>query len=337
MKKLTIPALVISLLFFLSCPASKDTDSPICMDTEKSKTLYKLTKIDSIKRCGTMEVLEKHMARTPTLKSRMDTIEKQCQAFIELRKTGKITDLDTITIPTIVHVIYNKDQENICDDQIISQIKVLNQDFSKTNPDINQIPEEFAGLSKNTRIRFELDSIIRKSSTRTEWGTDDQMKFSSNGGSDVIDSSTKLNIWVCNIGGGILGYAQFPGDDPATDGIVISPQFFGTKGFISPPFDKGRTTTHEVGHWLNLRHIWGDGNCSFDDFVDDTPLSDGPNFGCPQYPTVRCNSNDMTMNYMDYAEDACMYMFTEGQKDRMRAVFAPDGPRVGFVEASINL
>ena len=177
-----------------------------------------------------------------------------------------------------------------------------------------------------------MDSIIRVSSTRTSWGTDDQMKFSSNGGSDVIDSSKHLNIWVCPIGGGILGYAQFPGDSPTTDGIVISPEFFGAEGFVQAPFDQGRTATHEVGHWLNLRHIWGDGNCSVDDFVEDTPVSDNPNFGCPVYPTVRCNVNGMTMNYMEYVDDACMHMFTNGQMERMRAVFVENGGRESFVQ-----
>lgn len=334
MKKLLIPGIILSFLLFLGCPSGEPNpgNEPECMDTEQAKTLYKLAESDSINRCGTMGVLENHMAKNPKLESKIEAIEKQCQAFIALRKSGKIMDLDTITIPTVVHVIYSKTEENICKDQILSQIKVLNQDFTKTNTDVSQIPEEFAPLAADTQIRFDLDSIIRVSSTRAEWGTNDLMKFSSNGGSDVIDPAKKLNIWICNIGGGVLGYAQFPGDDASTDGIVVSPQFFGTMGFISPPFDKGRTTTHEVGHWLNLRHIWGDGNCSLDDFVEDTPVSDGPNFGCPAYPTLRCNTNDMTMNYMDYTDDKCMHMFSEGQKDRMRAVFAEGGPREGFAD-----
>ena len=109
--------------------------------------------------------------------------------------------------------------------------------------------------------------------------------------------------------------------------MVISPQYFGSQGYVSAPFDKGRTATHEVGHYLNLRHIWGDGRCKRDDFVSDTPSSDGPNYGCPSYPTVNCRTNDMTMNYMDYTDDACMYMFSEGQKARMRALFGAGGVR----------
>lgn len=328
-----ISNIIVLLMFsflFISCTNSKKEDKK--EDLKKEIETPDLTKNQSFIRCSTMEVLEKHMIRTPDLRSRMETIEKQCEAFIKLRKTGKINLIDTIAIPAVVHVIYNTDDENISDTQIHSQIDVLNKDFSKTNSDISQLPKEFADIASSINIRFSLDSIIRISSTRSFWGTNDQMKFSSNGGSDVVNPETHLNIWVCTIGNGILGYAQFPGDSASTDGIVISPQFFGTEGFVSPPFDRGRTATHEVGHWLNLRHIWGDGNCAQDDFVEDTPTSDGPNYGCPGYPTIRCSSNDITMNYMDYTDDACMYMFTEGQKDRMRAVFAKGGPRESFIK-----
>ena len=112
---------------------------------------------------------------------------------------------------------------------------------------------------------------------------------------------------------------------------MVSPQYFGTSGIATAPFDGGRTTTHEVGHWLNLRHIWGDGRCNRDDFVSDTPRSDRPNYGCPSFPTVHCRTTDMTMNYMDYVDDDCMFMFSEGQKERMRALFAAGGPRDGFL------
>ena len=158
----------------------------------------------------------------------------------------------------------------------------------------------------------------------------DNIKFNSQGGSDVISPENYLNIWVGNIGGGILGYAQFPGGSNSTDGVVIDTDYFGTNGTATSPFDKGRTGTHEVGHWLNLRHIWGDGRCNRDDFVSDTPKSDRPNYGCPNYPTNHCRSADMTMNYMDYTNDACMQMFSNGQKDRMRALFVEGGPRASF-------
>ena len=235
-----------------------------------------------------------------------------------------------INIPVIVHVLYNTSSQNISDSQIVSQILVLNEDFNATNGDLNLVPSEFTDNIGNTEIEFSLSQIIRKQTSRTSFGTNDDIKFNSQGGSDVISPQTYLNIWVGNIGGGILGYAQFPGGSSSTDGVVIGTNYFGTNGTATSPFDKGRTGTHEVGHWLNLRHIWGDGRCNRDDFVSDTPKSDRPNYGCPNYPTSHCRSADMTMNYMDYTNDACMQMFSIGQKDRMRALFVEGGARDSF-------
>jgi hypothetical protein len=135
-----------------------------------------------------------------------------------------------------------------------------------------------------------------------------------------------------------LGYAQFPGGTASTDGVVIGPEYFGssdygTNFFLAKPYDKGRTGTHEVGHWMNLRHIWGDATCG-NDFVADTPAATSANYSCPSYPKVGCSNNMMTMNYMDYTDDACMYMFTTGQRDRMRAIFAAGGARASFAPAA---
>jgi hypothetical protein len=127
---------------------------------------------------------------------------------------------------------------------------------------------------------------------------------------------------VCALTGGLLGYAQFPGGPLATDGVVINFQAFGTSGTAQAPFNKGRTATHEVGHYFNLRHIWGDTpDCSGSDMVADTPNCAGPNFGRPGFPTITCNNGpngDMFMNYMDYTDDAAMFMFTTQQVVRMR-------------------
>lgn len=160
------------------------------------------------------------------------------------------------------------------------------------------------------------------------------MKLSRNGGIDATNPTENLNIWVVNYlsQGKYLGFAQFPGGDPATDGVVIGHNFFGRTGVVSAPYNLGRTATHEVGHWMNLRHIWGDANCGNDE-VADTPLHNAYNFGCPVYPhysTCAGTPVEMTMNYMDYTDDACMFMFTEGQKGRSLAVFASDGPRSTF-------
>ena len=143
---------------------------------------------------------------------------------------------------------------------------------------------------------------------------------------------TKLNMWTCNLGNGILGYAQFPGGNPATDGVVILYNAFGLTNLV--PYDKGRTATHEVGHWFNLRHIWGDATCG-NDFVDDTPLHTGANFGCPPEglrSTCIGTPIMMTMNYMDYSDDPCLYMFSAGQKTRMNATFVVGGPRNTFAQ-----
>ncbi|RZV60296.1 MAG: zinc metalloprotease [Flavobacteriaceae bacterium] len=228
-----------------------------------------------------------------------------------------------INIPVYVHVIYSNSNQNISSGQINSQMDVLNDDFRRTNSDANQTPSAFSGVAADTEINFTLAGTFRHADSRTSWGTNDDMKAAY----PPVTPETHLNIWVCNIGGGILGYAQFPGGPLATDGIVVSPQYFGTTGYVASPFDGGRTATHEVGHYLNLRHIWGDGRCNRDDFVSDTPTSDRPNYGCPGYPTTHCRSTDMTMNYMDYTDDACMNMYSEGQKERMRAIFASGGPR----------
>jgi hypothetical protein len=130
----------------------------------------------------------------------------------------------------------------------------------------------------------------------------------------------------------VLGYSSLPGGPADKDGIVISSMVFGTFNTISP-FNKGRTATHEIGHWLNLKHIWGDGFCG-DDKVDDTPNQESANRGCPGGEKITCGTSahgDMYMNFMDLTDDACMYMFTLGQKERMRALFAQGGPRNSLV------
>ncbi|GIV38264.1 MAG: hypothetical protein KatS3mg033_0064 [Thermonema sp.] len=294
--------------------------------------------------CYTDQVHERLLKEHPEMAQRMAEIERQTQRYVASFNQAEAATT-VITIPVVVHVIYSNSNENISDAQIQSQIDVLNEDFRRLNADKVNTPAEFAPYAADVEIQFVLAStdpngnptngITRKASSRTQWGTNDDMKYSSKGGVDAWPTDKYLNIWVCNIGGGILGYAQFPGGPAATDGVVISPQYFGRTGYVQAPFNKGRTTTHEVGHWLNLRHIWGDGNCSVDDFVSDTPTAGGPNYGCPSYPSKSCQNNggwtsDQFMNYMDYVDDACMNMFSAGQKARMRALFAPGGARESF-------
>ena len=175
--------------------------------------------------------------------------------------------------------------------------------------------------------------MTRTKTNRSSFGTDDSVKSSaSKGGANPWPAKRYLNLWVCNLSGGLLGYAQFPGGPARTDGVVILHSAFGRQGDVRPPFDLGRTATHEVGHWLNLRHIWADTmDCSGGDRVPDTPNAAGPNYGKPTFPHITCNNGpngDMFMNYMDYVDDAAMFMFTDGQITRMNAALA--GPRSSF-------
>lgn len=259
----------------------------------------------------------------------------QIEAFTQKRITSAANYRlvnGKIVIPVVVNVLYRTDAENIPDSQIQSQIDVLNKDFNATNTDFGSIPAEFAGVAANVGISFELVGINRKATTKTSWGTRDAMKSTKKGGLDPTSPSTTLNLWACKIGGGILGYAQFPGGNLATDGVVIDSFYFGLSSTASYPYNLGRTASHEVGHWMNLRHIWGDASCG-NDQVADTPVAKTANYGVPTYPyasTCLPAHNEMTMNYMDYTDDRGMYMFTNGQKSRMLAIFASGGPRAAI-------
>ena len=235
-----------------------------------------------------------------------------------------------VTVKTVVHVVYNTDEQNISDAQIASQIDVLNADFRRRNADVANAPAPFAPLATDARVQFVLADVTRTKTTVDSFDSDDAVKSAATGGADAWDAETYLNLWVCQLGGGLLGYAQFPGGPAATDGVVVLHSGFGTTGTAAAPFDLGRTTTHEVGHWLNLRHIWGDDGtgCAGDDFVPDTPNQGGPNYGTPAFPTVSCDNGpdgDMFMDYMDYVDDAAMFMFSAGQVTRMQATL--DGAR----------
>ena len=287
----------------------------------------------AIRSCGTMEALQLQMIADPTLSQRMAEIEK----FTEEAVAGqRLLPDGTIQIPVVVNVLYKTTAQNISLAQIQSQIDVLNADFAATNSDYNNTPSLYQGVrSGSTGITFVLETVVRKKTNKTSWSTNNAMKSSTQGGISATSPTTKLNMWVCNMGGGILGYAQFPGGSTSTDGVVIDDNAFGSVGTVTYPYNKGRTATHEVGHWLNLRHIWGDATCG-NDQVTDTPLHNGANYGCPTFPkyATSCSGSPamMTMNYMDYTDDACMYMFTAGQKSRMLAVFASGGPRNSFAQ-----
>lgn len=276
--------------------------------------------------CATYEVHQKQLKDNPGLAKKMAEIEAFTQKVSSDPSAYRLVN-GVYEIPVVVNVLYSTEADNISDAQIKSQIDVLNADFAGSNTDITKIPSIFSGVKAgNTNIRFVLETTVRKSTTKTSWPADNSMKKSLLGGIDPTSPSTKLNMWACTLSGGILGYAQFPGGALDTDGVVILNTAFGKIGTATTaaPYNLGRTATHEVGHWLNLRHIWGDANCGSDQ-VGDTPQHNTANYGCPasgHKSLCKGRAIEMTMNYMDYTNDACMYMFSAGQKTRMLATFS---------------
>ena len=333
MKRFTVPILFAAAV----CAVSSCLDPTIESGNSTPLSTSGAREDVPVRNCAAMDVLAEDIKDNPGQAKKYDDAEKHTKKFVDryAAQGSLAVAAITVTIPVAVHVLYNTAQENISLAQIQSQIDVLNKDFSNTNADRTLLPGAFASLPTDMSVRFTLDpaNIDRKQSNKSSWGTRNAMKSSKKGGIDPINPSRFLNIWVCNIGGGILGYAQFPGGPATTDGVVVGPQYFGSTGYVAAPFDKGRTATHEVGHWLNLRHIWGDANCG-NDLVSDTPTQQTANYGCPTFPRVTCGNGpngDLFMNYMDYTNDACMYMFTNGQKARSQAIFATGGPRQSFV------
>jgi hypothetical protein len=294
--------------------------------------------------CGSMNVLEQQLQQDPDMATRMEAIERHTENFIRTHQEG---DRVVITIPVVFHIVHNGDalgtNENISDALVQAQLDQLNQDFSLTNSDANLIPALFQPVAANTEIQFCLaqrkpdgtatNGINRVNGGQTSWTVsqiDGSLKPST-----IWDRNQYLNVWSVVFGGGdagLLGYAQFPGGTASTDGVVCLWSSFGSVANPNPSggsYARGRTATHEIGHWLNLRHIWGDATCG-NDQVADTPVHNTSNGGCPAYPHYSTCSGtpvEMTMNYMDYTYDACMYMFTAGQKARMQAVLASGGAR----------
>ncbi len=294
------------------------------------------------RKCGSADNYQEMLQHNSAFAQQRQLIEAQTADYEKNPSNHKRA---VVSIPVVFHVVYNTTAQNVSDAQIQSQLTVLNADFRKLNSDITSVPSVFAGLAADCEIQFCLaqqdptglatTGIIRKSTTTTSFSTNDAVKYTAQGGDNIWDRNKYLNIWVCNLSGGVLGYAQFPGGAAATDGVVITYTGFGTLGTAAAPYNKGRTATHEVGHWLNLFHIWGDDGtaCTGSDLVSDTPNQADENYGCPTFPQVSCSNGtngDLFMNYMDYTNDACMYMFTAGQKTRVSALFAAGGSRASL-------
>jgi hypothetical protein len=249
-----------------------------------------------------------------------------------------------ITIPVVVHVMHDGTAvgvgKNISESQIQSQIDVLNEDFRRLNLDILSVPAAFRGVSEDPLIQFCL-AQQKPDGTPTSgierFGDSSFSSFTKAEMNNVIkpntiwDRNKYLNIWTIQFGGAnsnLLGYATFPGEPASTDGAVISYSSFGKVGNLLAPYNLGRTTTHEIGHWLDLKHIWGDENaCAADDDVVDTPLQTVASSGCNVFPKLESTTGGcsvlypgiMFQNYMDYSNDSCLSLFTYGQTVRIDA------------------
>lgn len=289
--------------------------------------------------CSSFEYAERLLQSDPALREAVQRIERHTAENLAKSQTAsRQTNETLITIPVVVHVLYRNSSENISDAQVQSQITMLNAAFRKRNADIGKTPAHFAPLAADINIEFCLakinpqgritSGITRKYTSAVSWTDDDRMKFNSNGGQDAWNPDRYLNIWVCNMGR-LLGYSSLPGGPASKDGIVIHYAAFGTTGVLTFPYNEGKTAVHEIGHWLNLKHLWGDQYCG-DDLVFDTPRQRGFTSGCPTGIRPTCDSGpfgDMYMNYMDFTNDACLVMFSQGQKSRMRSLFEPGGAR----------
>ena len=296
-------------------------------------------------KCYTAKSRAEKIKENPALKNLLEQKEHVLQQIIETKTYQKRTN---IIVPVVVHVLYKLDAENISEDQIKSQIQVLNDDFGFENTNKLDVNHPFYKYCAASGIEFKLANVDPTGKptngiTRTKTSKDfwkeaefEDVKFTSSGGINNWDPTSYLNIWVANLDNAsdVLGFAIFPDElstYPEYDGLVIRHEAFGTSGTAGTNgceyASQGRTTTHEIGHWFNLYHIWGDAVCG-NDMVADTEPADSSNSNCPTFPYKANNScgssihGEMFMNYMDYSSDECMNMFTIGQIERMKAALS---------------
>ena len=314
-------------------------------------------------RCGTVQYTKK-LHEQNTLKENNHQFEEWLQRRMQDRKVpldAQKREAIVYQLPVVVHVIHNGEPvgsgSNIHDEQIISQISVLNKDFQRLNADADNTPAEFLPAAGSLDIEFVLakqtpeglptTGIVRVQGTKTEWTLNDNYELKS---LSYWPAEDYLNIWVTTLGSSFVGFAQFPvsglpglensSNNRLTDGIVIHYDAFGSADDgpfdLDPQYNKGRTTTHEMGHFLGLRHIWGDDEsesdkCTGTDYVDDTPNQTLSTNGCPSNARTSCSSSDMYMNFLDYTNDECMNLFTVGQIGRIITVVENSPRRASLV------
>jgi hypothetical protein len=288
--------------------------------------------------CATMEHMADLERANPALIQQRIDDEAKLQQEIARLASMRTSNTNTIyTIPVVVHVVYKTNAQNISDAQVLSQIESLNEDFGRYNADTVNTPVGFRSVASATQFQFCLaqrdpngnstTGIERRQTTYTSFSTNNNVKAYATGGLDAWNVNKYLNIWVCNMSGGILGYGEFPATvHTNTFGVVIQYDSFGRVGNVSYPYDQGRTCTHEFSHCFRLYHIWGDdgGACTGTDYVADTPNQADATYGCLNYPyNDACSGASANgiqfMNYMDYSDDACLNMFTANQASRMYA------------------
>lgn len=317
----------------ISCNNENETNSPQNSIAEQSDVTANKGAF-----CGSDIVRQKLLSEDPSAMQRMLQLENKTADFIEQKKLGRVLADGSVEIPVIFNVLYTNSTNNVSDARINSQIDVLNKAFASTHADVSNIPSEFQPVNAgDTKIKFRLIQVNRKSTTKSSWAPDDKMKRSTSGGVNATDPSKYLNIWVVDYmpyqTGYVLGYATFPESAGLwNDGVVMMDEYVGAGGPVST-HNKGRVTVHEVGHYLNLRHIWGDANCG-NDLVDDTPQQITNHRGVPSYPRYETcggvSRSVMFMNYMDYSDETTLFMFTKKQNDRMQATVSASGPRAGL-------
>lgn len=302
--------------------------------------------------CGTIELHHRLLEKSAAYREARSRMHEEMPRFIE---AGTAARVGVQKIPVVVHVVYNTPAQNISDEQIRSQIEVLNRDFRAQNPDVAQVPEPWKQLVTDAQIEFYLaaqdpngrptNGITRTQTNRSVFEMEeDSIKSKAAGGADPWSTDRYLNLWVApklvdRSGNNLLGYATFPEMMDFTQGVVILHAAFGATGTATAPYHLGRTAVHEVGHFLNLEHIWGESrtSCTDSDEISDTPNQKGPNYGKPNFPHISCNNTpngDMFVNYMDYVDDSVMVMFTEEQVARMKACLA--GPRASLPKEPIR-